>query len=93
MTSTTPQPDVLMYTKPDEMCFGCRKTKEQFTKAGIPFTAIDVTLAENAHHKAQLVADGNLMMPFVQAYGEEWLGLNPKMIAATIKTHQERQAA
>lgn len=32
---------ITIYTKPG--CFGCRKTAEKFSQAGVPFTEVDLT--------------------------------------------------
>ena len=76
-----------IYTKPSG-CFGCTKTKQMFTAAGIAFTEVDVTTNQAAF---EYITEelGYSQVPVV-VYDKEnsedhWSGLNPAKIAQVIE--------
>jgi glutaredoxin-like protein NrdH len=75
-----------IYTKPAG-CFGCTKTKQKFTDAGIAFTEVDVTTNQAAF---EYISEelGYSQVPVV-VYDKDntedhWSGLNPDKIAKVI---------
>ncbi|PVZ52342.1 glutaredoxin family protein [Arthrobacter sp. H-02-3] len=75
-----------IYTKPAG-CFGCAKTRQKFTDAGIAFTEVDVTTNQAAF---EYITEelGHSQAPVV-VYDREnsedhWSGLNPAKIAKVI---------
>lgn len=77
---------VTIYTKPAG-CFGCTKTKQKFTDAGIAFTEVDVTTNRPAF---EYITEelGYSQVPVV-VYDKDntedhWSGLNPDKIARVI---------
>ncbi|MEG9250350.1 glutaredoxin family protein [Arthrobacter sp. Soc17.1.1.1] len=75
-----------LYIKP-EGCFGCDKTKQKFTEAGISFTTVDITTNDNA--LAYITEElGYTQAPVVvyEKDGSEdhWSGLNPDKIKQVI---------
>jgi glutaredoxin-like protein NrdH len=75
-----------LYTKPVG-CFGCAKTKQKFTDAGVPFHEVDVT-ANRAAFEYISEELGYSQVPVVvyDRGGSEnhWSGLNPDKIARVI---------
>lgn len=75
-----------IYTKPAG-CFGCAKTKQKFTEAGIAFHEVDITTNPAA---LEYVSEelGFTQVPAVvyEREGSEdcWSGLNPAKIAQVI---------
>jgi glutaredoxin-like protein NrdH len=75
-----------IYTKPAG-CFGCTKTKQKFTDAGIAFTEVDVTTNPAAF---EYITDelGYSQVPVVvydkESSEDHWSGLNPAKIAQVI---------
>jgi glutaredoxin-like protein NrdH len=77
---------VTIYTKPVG-CFGCTKTKQKFTAAGVAFTEVDVT-ANQAAFEYITEELGYSQVPVV-VYDKDdtedhWSGLNPAKIARVI---------
>ncbi|OKH62360.1 glutaredoxin [Mycobacterium sp. SWH-M5] len=67
---------VTVYTKPS--CVQCNATFKALDKAGIEYTAIDVTADENALEYVQSL--GYLQAPVVVAGAEHWSGFRPDRI-------------
>ena len=76
-----------IYTKPAG-CFGCTKTKQKFTDAGIAFTEVDVTTNQAAF---EYITEelGYSQVPVVvydkESSEDHWSGLNPAKIAQVIE--------
>ncbi|WP_299169113.1 glutaredoxin family protein [uncultured Arthrobacter sp.] len=75
-----------IYIKPTG-CFGCDKTKQLFTEAGVTFTAVDITT--NPQALEYITEDlGYSQAPVVlyEKGGSEdhWSGLNPTKIKQVI---------
>ena len=76
-----------IYTKPAG-CFGCTKTKQKFTDAGIAFTEVDVTTSQAAF---EYITEelGYSQVPVVvydkESSEDHWSGLNPAKIARVIE--------
>lgn len=86
----TPEPfAITVYGKPDAMCFGCRKTKERFAAAGVPFRYVDLTDDANAADLAALKSLGVSGAPYVMTPVAEWGGLNRDKIDATIEQYRQ----
>jgi glutaredoxin-like protein NrdH len=68
--------DITVYAKP--MCVQCDATKRALTKAGIPFTVIDIT--EDADALAYVKSLGYAQAPVVTAGAEHWSGFRPDKI-------------
>ena len=69
---------ITLYAKPG--CFGCRKTAEKFTAAGIPFDEVDLTTTPAA---LEYVTEdlGYSQAPIVVVDEHfHWSGLRPDMI-------------
>jgi glutaredoxin-like protein NrdH len=75
-----------IYTKPAG-CFGCTKTKQNFTDAGIAFAEVDVTTNPAAF---EYITEelGYSQVPVVvydkEGSEDHWSGLNPVKIALVI---------
>ncbi len=75
-----------IYTKPAG-CFGCTKSKQKFTDAGIAFTEVDVTTNQAAF---EYITEelGYSQVPVVvydlEGSEDHWSGLNPAKIARVI---------
>lgn len=81
---------ITLYTKPAG-CFGCAKTKELFTTAGIPFTEVDITANAAAleYVSEELgYAQAPVVVCEIGGSVNHWSGLNPPMIAQTIALEQ-----
>ncbi len=77
---------ITLYSKPG--CFGCRKTAEKFTAAGIPFHEVDLTLTPNA---LEYVSEdlGYSQAPVVVVDDHfHWSGLRPDLIEKAIAAAQ-----
>lgn len=77
---------VTIYTKPAG-CFGCTKTKQKFTDAGIAFTEVDV--ASNPAAFEYITEELGYSQVPVVVYDKDntedhWSGLNPDKIAKVI---------
>ncbi|MDF9278841.1 glutaredoxin family protein [Arthrobacter sp. EH-1B-1] len=82
---------LVIYIKPTG-CFGCDKTKQLFTAAGVTFTAVDITT--NTHALEYVTgdpADGGLgysqapVVVYDKGGSEDhWSGLNPTKIKQVI---------
>ena len=73
---------ITLYSKPG--CFGCRKTAEKFTAAGIPFQEVDLTTTPAA---LEYVTEdlGYSQAPVVVVDEHfHWSGLRPDKIAQAI---------
>lgn len=77
---------VTVFEKPTG-CFGCKKTKQLFTDAGVEFVAVDITTDDEALAYIQDEL-GYSQAPVVvyEKDGSEnhWSGLNPTKIAQVI---------
>lgn len=84
--------EITIYTTPQ--CFGCRKSKQLFDEAGVPYTAIDVT--EDPAAAARIKALGFTQAPVIVAGTTSWSGLQPERIKAAViqyaATNQHRSA-
>lgn len=71
---------VTVYTKP--ACVQCTGTYRALDKAGIPYTAVDIT--EDAEAREYVLTLGYLQAPVVVVNGGEdhWSGLRPDRIKA-----------
>lgn len=68
-------------------CFGCDKTKEKFTDAGVPFTAVDITTNDQAlSHITDELGYSQAPVVVYERDGSEdhWSGLNPTKISQVI---------
>lgn len=74
MNATT----VTVYSKP--LCVQCDATKRALTKAGIAYTAVDVT--EDAEALAKIKALGYAQAPVVVTDEDHWSGFRPDRIKA-----------
>lgn len=72
--------DITIYTTPQ--CFGCRKSKQLFDEAGVPYTAIDLT--EDPAAYARIKSLGFTQAPVIVAGSTSWSGLQPGRINAAI---------
>jgi len=84
-----------IYTKPAG-CFGCTKTKQKFTDAGVDFTEVDVTTNPGAFE--YIIEElGYSRVPVVVYDTEDsedhWSGLNPARIAQVIGIETAREGA
>ncbi len=73
---------ITLYTKPG--CFGCRKTAEKFTTAGVPFQEVDLTTTPAA---LEYVTEelGYSQAPVIVVDDHfHWSGLRPDMIDQAI---------
>ncbi len=73
---------ITLYAKPG--CFGCRKTAEKFTAAGIPFQEVDLTTTPAA---LEYVTEdlGYSQAPVIVVDEHfHWSGLRPEMIDKAI---------
>ena len=70
---------ITIYGKPDATCFGCKKTKDRFTAAGVEFVFIDITDPANAAALAYITEElGYQQAPVVVVEeADHWGGLNP----------------
>lgn len=73
---------ITIYGKPDATCFGCKKTKDRFTAAGVEFVFIDITLAANAAALEYVTEElGYRQAPVVVVSDtDHWAGLDPANI-------------
>lgn len=74
-----------LYTKPS--CFGCTKTKELFTRAGIPFSEVDITANEAAfEYITEELGYSQAPVVVYEKDGSEdhWSGLNPVKVSHVI---------
>lgn len=77
---------VTIYTKPTG-CFGCAKTKQKFTNAGIAFTEVDVTTSPAAfEYLTEELGYSQVPVVVYEKEGTEdyWSGLNPDRIDRVI---------
>lgn len=65
-TTTRPQPEIKIYTKPD--CVQCQATKRRLDAAGVPYTVTD--LSNDPQMIEQMRAAGFTSVPIVE-YGQE----------------------
>lgn len=68
-----------VYTKPAG-CFGCTKTKQKFTEAGVPFREVDVTTNQAAfEYITEELGYSQVPVVVYDKDGTEnhWSGLNP----------------
>jgi glutaredoxin-like protein NrdH len=77
---------LVIYIKPTG-CFGCDKTKQKFSEAGVEFTAVDITTNEQA--LAYITEELGYSQAPVVVYDKDgsedhWSGLNPTKIAQVI---------
>ena len=87
-----------IYIKPSG-CFGCDKTKQLFTEAGVKFTAVDITTNPQAlEYITGDPADGGLgysQAPVVvydkDGTEDHWSGLNPIKINQVITLDTAQQ--
>ncbi|TYC96608.1 glutaredoxin family protein [Arthrobacter echini] len=80
---------LIIYVKPTG-CFGCDKTKQKFTEAGIEFTAVDITT--NSEALAYITDELGYSQAPVVVYEKDgsedhWSGLNPLKITQVINLH------
>lgn len=77
---------IIIYGKPDATCFGCKKTKELFTAAGVEFTFIDITREANEAERVYVTTTlGYMQAPVVMlSETDHWSGLDPKNIDRAI---------
>lgn len=66
----------IIYSAPG--CWGCRMTKDQLDKNGIPYTERDVSSDETA--RARVKELGYSSLPVVEAAGRDWYGHRPDII-------------
>lgn len=75
-----------LYIKPSG-CFGCEKTKQKFTEAGVEFTAVDITTNPGAlEYITEELGYSQAPVVVYEKDGSEdhWSGLNPVKIAQVI---------
>lgn len=73
---------ITLYGRPDNMCFGCKKTKQAFKDAGVQFRYVDLTDDANAGDLEALRALGVQQVPYVITPEGEWMGLDKAKIDA-----------
>lgn len=74
---------VTVYSKPE--CVQCDATYRALNNAGISYTAVDISLDENA--REYVMALGHLAAPVVVVTGaDHWSGFRPDRIKAIAKT-------
>lgn len=88
--AANPEFEVLVFSKPD--CFGCKKTIELLTTAGVPFKYIDVFHVDaeagidNTVYQDQLREASLMQMPVVVNNTiDTWTGLRPGNINKVIE--------
>ena len=77
---------ITLYSKPG--CFGCRKTAEKFTAAGVAFQEVDLTVTPAA---LEYVTEelGYSQAPIIVVDDHfHWSGLRADMIEKTITAYQ-----
>lgn len=77
---------VTIYTKPSG-CFGCNKTKQLFTEAGLSFHEVDITTNEAAFvYITEELGYSQVPVVVYDKDGSEnhWTGLNPTKIDQVI---------
>lgn len=67
---------ITVYTKP--ACAQCKATIRALTKAGIPYTTIDITVDMEA--RDYVMSLGYLQAPVITAGTESWSGFRPDRI-------------
>lgn len=75
-----------IYIKPTG-CFGCDKTKQLFTEAGVTFTAVDITTTPQAlEYITEELGYSQAPVVLYEKGGSEdhWSGLNPTKIKQVI---------
>lgn len=81
---------ITVYVKPSG-CFGCDKTKQKFTEAGLTFTTVDVTSNPAAlEYISEELGYQRVPVIVYEKDGSEdhWSGLNPDKIAQVIALDQ-----
>jgi glutaredoxin-like protein NrdH len=77
---------ITVYLKPSG-CFGCDKTKQKFTEAGVEFTSVDITTNPGAlEYITEELGYSQAPVVVYEKDGSEdhWSGLNPVKIAQVI---------
>ncbi|MDY3128189.1 MAG: glutaredoxin-like protein NrdH [Corynebacterium sp.] len=69
---------ITLYTKP--ACVQCTATKKALDRAGLTYTAVDISLDEEA--RDYVMALGYVQAPVVEVNGEHWSGFRPERIKA-----------
>ena len=69
---------ITVYSKPS--CVQCTATYRALDKAGVRYTAVDIT--EDADARDYVLALGYLQAPVVVADGDHWSGFRPDRIKA-----------
>lgn len=85
--------EVVIYSKAD--CPACNLTKNQFAKANIPFTVVDLATLDDAQIE-QFREQGLMQAPIVEFQGERTAGFRPdriRDIAATLARPNPSQIA
>lgn len=72
--SVNPLFPITLYGKPDNMCFGCKKTKEKFNEAGVQYQYFDLTLPENAPLLEALQEQQVMSAPYIETPDDKWVG-------------------
>lgn len=67
---------VTLYTKP--ACMQCNATKRALDRAGVDYTAVDISLDDEA--RDYVLALGYLQAPVVVVDGDHWSGFRPDRI-------------
>ena len=83
---------VIIYSKPTG-CYGCKKTKDLFKKAGVPFLEVDITT--NAAALAYITDELRYAQAPVVTFERDgtinhWSGLDPVQIAQTVTLYKEQ---
>ena len=84
---------ITVYGKPDNQCFGCKKTKAKFDAAGVEYEFFDLTRPENEPLLEALKDHGIQSVPHVETPDGDWTGMNPPRINAAISAYHLAVAA
>lgn len=68
---------VTVYTKPG--CVQCTATFKKLDSLGVEYTAIDVSVDDDARH--YITAQGYLQVPVVIAGADSWTGFRPDRLS------------